>query len=394
MSTSKWQLELKNTIKTIKELFKLLNIDSDLINSNKLNLIYQKGLNPNINNYSKFPLLVTKSFIKRIKPNDIHDPLLLQILPVELLSTISTNLKINSETNVKLDHCKQHNNSEHNWLNNHSDNQLINQSITVEKNYNYYSKDPLEEKSFNYIPGLIHKYYGRVLILSNKSCAIHCRYCFRQNFSYNNNIASGNNLEQIITYIRNNDNIEEIILSGGDPLLATNKYFEKLLLKLEHIPHLTTIRIHSRIPIVLPSRLDRKLISILSKSKFKIVLVVHTNHPNEINTEVAKYLNKIHNTKITLLNQSVLLKNINNNHITLAKLSKKLFELNILPYYLHLLDPVMGAEYFAITLSEAKKIYAELAAILPGYLLPKLVIEKPGAKNKLLITADHLYYKF
>ncbi len=339
---SKWQLELKHTIKTFSELFKLLNLDVDLT------LFNNNNLNSEIYNL-KFPLLVTKSFVNRIKPNDINDPLLLQLLP-----------------NIDF---------------------LINPNLNL-KNFNNYVKDPLQEKAFNYIPGLIHKYHGRVLLLSNKSCAIHCRYCFRQNFPYTHNIASGNNLKQIINYINNDNSIEEVILSGGDPLLAPNKYFKKLLNTLENIPHLTTIRLHSRVPIVLPSRLEKDLINIFSKSRLKIVLVIHSNHPNEINTEVAKYFNKINKNKIILLNQSVLLKNINDNPVTLAKLSKKLFDLKVLPYYLHILDPVIGAEHFEVNLQQAKKIYTELAAILPGYLLPKLVIEKPGAKNKILIAGN------
>ena len=250
---------------------------------------------------------------------------------------------------------------------------------------NNYFADPLQEKTFNKIPGLLHKYTGRVLILSAKSCFINCRYCLRKEFSYNSNIASGENLEKIISYIAADTSIHEVILSGGDPLIAPNNYFKKLIHKLEEIPHILTLRIHSRIPIVLPSRLEPELINIFLNSRFNVVLAVHSNHPNEINDEVAEHFKILHNTKIILLNQSVLLKNINDNANVLAELSKKLFAIKILPYYLHTLDPVIGTHHFAVEISTAKQIFSELSSKLPGYLLPRLATEQPGASNKILI---------
>ena len=319
-----WQSELKNSVTDYLELFKLLDLDPKLINLNKDH---------------KFPLLVTKSFINRINKADCNDPLLQQILPVDQENIFQNN----------------------------------------------YLTDPLQEKTFNKIPGLLHKYAGRVLILSSASCFINCRYCFRKEFPYSSNVASGKNLEKIMQYIAADSSIHEVILSGGDPLIAPNSYFKKLIYMLEEIPHILTLRIHSRAPIVLPSRLELGLINILLNSKFNIVLVVHTNHPNEINEEVAKYFKILHNTKITLLNQSVLLKNINDNANTLAELSKKLFDLKILPYYLHILDPVIGTKHFAIEMTMAKQIFSELSSKLPGYLVPRLVMEQPGAVNKILV---------
>jgi len=193
------------------------------------------------------------------------------------------------------------------------------------------------------------------------------------------------NLENIINYIAKDPSITEIILSGGDPLIAPNKYLQNLLSKLESIKHIETLRIHSRVPIVLPSRLEPELISILLKSTLNIVLVTHSNHPQEINEEVAEYFKLLQNTKIVLLNQTVLLKNINDSAEILAELSKKLLSIKILPYYLHILDKVTGTKHFAIKLKTAKKIYAELQEKLPGYLVPKLVTEQPGAKHKIII---------
>lgn len=327
---NQWQLELKNSVTNCLELFKLINLDPldpKLISNNII--------------HNKFPFLVTKSFIKRIRHNDIHDPLLLQVLP----------------------------------------------SSNETQSAPHYVEDPLQEKDFNKIPGLIHKYAGRVLILGAKACAINCRYCFRQNFPYNSNIASGKNLENIVNYIAADPSISEVILSGGDPLLASNNYFKKLLANLNPIEHIQTIRIHSRIPIVLPSRLEPELINILLNSRFNIVLVTHSNHPNEINQEVADYFKILHNTRIILLNQSVLLKNINDNADILAELSRKLFAIKILPYYLHMLDKVRGTGHFEVDLTTAKQIFAELSTKLPGYLLPRLAIEQAGSKSKTLIIA-------
>ena len=320
----KWQLELKNSVTDYLELFKLLHLDPKLININKDN---------------KFPLLVTKSFINRMNKGDFNDPLLQQILPSSHENVIKNN----------------------------------------------YSADPLQEKTFNKIPGLLHKYAGRVLILSAKSCFVNCRYCIRKEFSYTSNIASGENLEKIINYIAADSSIHEVILSGGDPLIASNNYFTKLIYKLEKISHVLTLRIHSRVPIVLPSRLETELINIFFNSRFNIVLAIHSNHPNEINDEVVECFKNLHNTKIILLNQSVLLKNINDDANTLAELSKKLFAIKVLPYYLHMLDPVIGTQHFAVELSKAKQIFSELSSKVPGYLLPRLVVEQPGAANKILI---------
>lgn len=319
----KWQLELKNAVTNYLELFKILNLAPKFIS-----------------NTNKFKLLVPESFINRMRPNDLNDPLLLQVLP-------------NNLENIYVNNC---------------------------------NSDPLQEKKFNKIPGLLHKYYGRVLILSAKSCFVNCRYCFRKCFEYNSNIASGNNLKKVINYISEDPTINEVILSGGDPLIAPNNYFKLLFDKLNNIAHLSTIRIHSRAPIVLPSRLEPELINIFLKSRFNIVLVVHSNHPNEINDEVEESFKILHNTKIVLLNQSVLLKNINDNVEVLAELSKKLFNIKILPYYLHLLDPVIGTNHFKVSKLKAKKIFAELSSKLPGYLLPRLVTERPGALHKILLN--------
>lgn len=323
-----WQLDLKNSITNYLELFRLLDLNP------------QHPKASNAIEHNKFPLLVTKSFISRINKADINDPLLQQILPIK------QELKITN---------------------------------------NVFCADPLQEAVFNKTPGLLHKYHGRVLIIGTKACAINCRYCFRKEFPYNSNIASGQNLEKIINYITKDSSITEIILSGGDPLIAPNNYLQNLLSKLESIKHIETLRIHSRVPIVLPSRLEPELISILLKSKLNIVLVTHSNHPQEINEEVADYFKLLQNTKIVLLNQTVLLKNINDNAEILAELSKKLFSIKILPYYLHILDKVTGTKHFAIKLKTARKIYAELQGKLPGYLVPKLVTEQPGAKHKIMI---------
>lgn len=359
---SQWQLELKQAIKSYEELFKLIKLDASYIQ--KLGTLTN----------SHFPLMVTLSYIKRIKPNDPKDPLLLQILPY----SIANNLEIISNS--------------YNYdsgdpslapvLSNTSNGTASYNKIIS----NQYSHDPLQEKKFNVLPGLIHKYHGRVLLLTTQGCAIHCQYCFRQHFPFSDNLASNNHLSAIVEYIAANPEIEEVILSGGDPLLVSNKSIEKLFNILSAISSVKTIRIHSRIPIVLPTRLEPELLKILVKSRFNIVLVTHANHPNELNQEVYKYIKKLHKTKIILLNQTVMLKNVNDNPVVLAKLSKKLFEFKILPYYMHTLDPVLGTEGFALDLAKTKQIFRELISMLPGYLVPKLVTEIPGATSKTLVN--------
>tara|TARA_Y200000002_G_scaffold379820_1_gene389935 strand:- start:817 stop:1776 length:960 start_codon:yes stop_codon:yes gene_type:complete len=248
-----------------------------------------------------------------------------------------------------------------------------------------FSEAPLKELEFNPLPGLLHKYAGRVLVMLTGACMIHCQYCFRQHFSYQDQSISKLHWQNIINYIKNDVSIFEVILSGGDPLVANNNMLKKTIDSLANIAHLTTVRIHTRVPSVLPNRIDNGLLEIFSQSKLKIILVTHINHPNELCDENMAKIDLL-SKKTTLLNQSVLLHKVNDNYDTLAQLSKQLIQGNIMPYYLHQLDPVSGAEFYNVSDTKACEIHQQLVSQLPGYMVPKLVREIPDRKSKSALT--------
>lgn len=245
-------------------------------------------------------------------------------------------------------------------------------------------KDPLEEQALA-APNILHKYHNRVLFMLKNSCAINCRYCFRRHFPYQEVKSSKHSWQQGIDYIAEHAQIEEVILSGGDPLMAKDEDLDWLLEQLESIPHLHIIRIHSRLPVVIPSRITPYLCDRLSQSRLQKVLVTHINHANEIDDVFAEKMALLKRANVTLLNQSVLLKGINDNALTLKILSQKLFAYGILPYYLHLLDKVEGASHFYINDTQASNVYRELQRTLSGYLVPKLVREIANEPNKTLM---------
>lgn len=250
------------------------------------------------------------------------------------------------------------------------------------ENTKYFSTDPVGDLKSKKSKGVIHKYKGRVLLISTGSCAINCRYCFRRSFPYSQNNASANNWKSAIEYITSNKDIHEVILSGGDPLMLSTEILSKLTQQLERTKHIKTLRIHTRIPLVNPARITENFIQWLNDISLKKVMVVHSNHPNEIKDDLKHIFNKISLTKTLLLNQSVLLKGINDNANTLAQLSFALFNIGILPYYLNQLDKIQGAAHFQVDNKQAKLIHKKLLALLPGYLVPKLVEEIQGKKNK------------
>tara|TARA_R110000868_G_scaffold160854_5_gene390670 strand:+ start:16285 stop:17184 length:900 start_codon:yes stop_codon:yes gene_type:complete len=248
--------------------------------------------------------------------------------------------------------------------------------------FNY---DPLNETKYNNIPGLLHKYKTRVLITLATNCSINCRYCFRRHFDYKTNNISLKNFDSIIDYIKKNKNINEVIYSGGDPLLAPNKYIQNITNKISKIDHIKYIRIHSRIPIVDPDRINQSFCDIFNNhdlAHIKTILVTHCNHPDELDDYIKSKMQLLKNNNITVLNQSVLLKNINNDPNILTKLSYKLFDCNIMPYYIHMLDPVQNAGHFQVDKKTALDIMHKIKAMLPGYLVPKLMQEIPGEKSK------------
>ena len=249
-----------------------------------------------------------------------------------------------------------------------------------------YVPDPLQEIHANPIPGLIHKYAGRVLLTVTGACAINCRFCFRRHFPYADNNPGTIGWQAAFHYIAADPSITEVILSGGDPLLASDATLSRLMQQLSLIPHLQTIRIHTRIPIVLPERITPELLSIMNVERFHIVLVLHCNHPQELDADIGHACSRMKQSGWTLLNQSVLLAGVNDNPDILATLSHRLFTIGVLPYYLHLLDKVDGASHFDLPLTRSLAIFAALQHQLPGYLVPRLARETPNAASKTLIS--------
>lgn len=321
-----WQTLLKQVITSPKELFELLELDGSLLES------IPQGKD-------QMPLRVPRGFVARMKKSDPNDPLLRQIIPM---------------------------------------------GAELEDRDGYLS-DPLKESDRNPLPGLLHKFYGRVLIITTGACAVHCRYCFRQHFPYAANNPGTKGWEKIMDYIRQDSSIFEVILSGGDPLVLPDARLRDQIVQLQEIAHLRLLRLHTRMPIVLPERVCPELLSWLHAIRLKTVIVVHCNHAQELNSEVKEAMGLLRQAGVTLLNQTVLLKGVNDTVDALVDLSVALFDCGILPYYLFTLDKVQGTAHFDLPLTEAKALHKAMAARLPGYLVPKLAQEVPGEPAKVAL---------
>lgn len=250
-----------------------------------------------------------------------------------------------------------------------------------------YAVDPLDEYKTNPVKGLIHKYHGRVLLTLTGVCAINCRFCFRRHFPYQDNNPGRKGFKAICDYIAHDSSISEVILSGGDPFMASNSVLSELISQLENIGHVHTLRVHTRLPVVLPERMDEGLLSLLKATPLKKVLVLHCNHAQELNDlSVENAIEGLRQSDCHLLNQAVLLAGVNDEPQILAELSQALFRLNVLPYYLHVLDKVQGTAHFDVPLLKTQQIYQALQRLLPGYLLPRLVREEPGKPAKTLLS--------
>jgi EF-P beta-lysylation protein EpmB len=292
----------------------------------------------------KFALRVTRYFASLIEKGNPQDPLLLQVLP------LADELRISEG----------------------------------------YSRDAVDDQLFMPVPGLIHKYHGRVLLTLTGACAIHCRYCFRRHFPYSEASADYRLDKQVMSYLSGNPDITEVILSGGDPLMLGDGKLRQLISNLNQVPHIRILRIHSRLLSVLPERVNEGLLDALRAFNGQVVLVTHINHPNEISARNQAAFSLLSQQGYTLFNQSVLLDRINNCEQTLVELSHKLFESRIIPYYLHRLDKVQGAAHFDVSLDESRRLYRQLRSRLPGYLLPALVQDIPGEVSKLPLSSNCL----
>lgn len=282
-----------------------------------------------------FPLLVPRGFVARMRQGDSSDPLLRQVLPLS----------------------------------------------AEQRAVDGYGPDPLREQEIA-ADGLLKKYAGRALLIASGACPVHCRYCFRRSFPYQSQLAARADWSAALAELSTSGDIEEVILSGGDPLSLANRRVAALLGALESIPSIRRVRIHTRFPIMLPERVDSELCRLLAETSLQTVVVVHANHGREIDAAVASALLALKPNVDMLLNQSVLLSGINDSAATLAELSERLFASGTLPYYLHLLDPVAGAAHFAVDENAAIDLMKDLRARLPGYLVPRLVREVPGELSK------------
>ncbi|AEE21474.1 lysine 2,3-aminomutase YodO family protein [Glaciecola sp. 4H-3-7+YE-5] len=270
------------------------------------------------------------------------------------------------------------------------DDPLFRQVFPSKKEFNSdpnYLLDPLQEQS-NSKPGVLHKYQSRVLLLVRGGCAVNCRYCFRRHFPYSDNHLNKQEWQETLDYIRQDSKINEVIYSGGDPLMAKDDFLAWLTEEIAQIDHIKRIRIHTRLPVVIPSRITPELIKWFTQTRLKPIMVLHINHPQEIDQSLRDTLQKLTQAGVTLLNQGVLLKDINDSADAQVALSESLFDAGVLPYYLHVMDKVQGAQHFDHEDKIAKDIMAQMIKRLPGFLVPKLVREIGGQPGKTPIDLN------
>lgn len=329
--TSTWQEALSSLVTDPKELLTLLELDPALLEAAQAAACV-------------FPLKTPRGFVARMQKGNPDDPLLRQVLPLGMELAESAG----------------------------------------------YVQDPLQENQANPVPGLLHKYHGRVLVTLTSACAVHCRYCFRRHFPYEANNPGRSGWVRIADYIAADPSVTEVILSGGDPLAVSDRLLYQFTDLIGAVKHVRRLRIHSRLPVVLPERITDSFIEWISQPRFETSLVIHANHPQELSQDVIKAMQDIHKAGVHVLNQSVLLRGVNDQADILAALSEQLYSAGVLPYYLHLLDKVQGSAHFEVSLERARSIYAELCNKLPGYLVPKLACEEPGAASKTLLAIPSL----
>ena len=318
-----WQALWRDAIRDPRELLRLLDLGhlADTLSDSAAR---------------QFPLRVPRSFASRMVRGDAHDPLLRQVLPV----------------------------------------------LDEDRLVPGFDLDAVGDMAARGATGLIHKYDGRALLIATGSCAVHCRYCFRRHFPYGEETAAANHWQASIAYLKANPTVTEVLLSGGDPLsLATTKLAE-LTDALRALPQIRRLRLHTRLPVVLPERVDAELLAWLERLPWPVAMVIHANHPNELSPEVGEAIACVRRTGTTVLNQAVLLAGVNDDEAVLSGLSERLFELGVLPYYLHQLDRVAGTAHFEVADDRALALHAALMARLPGYLVPRLVREIAGAVSK------------
>jgi EF-P beta-lysylation protein EpmB len=319
----RWQQLWRDAVTDPRELLHLLDLDA-----------YAAALLPTAD--TGFALRVPRGFVARMRRGDVADPLLLQVLPqgAELGEVPG------------------------------------------------FTRDAVGDLAARAAHGVLHKYAGRALLIATGSCAVNCRYCFRRHFPYAQETAAANRWREAVAHIHGDASIEEVILSGGDPLSLSTAKLVELTDALRGAGHLQRLRIHTRLPVVLPERVDDELLAWLGDLQWPVAIVLHVNHANEIDAAVAQACARLREAGANLLNQSVLLRGVNDTAGALEQLSQKLFACGVLPYYLHQLDPVAGAAHFAVDDDAAKRLVDDLRGRLSGYLVPRLVREIPGMAGK------------
>ncbi|MEX2093134.1 MAG: EF-P beta-lysylation protein EpmB [Pirellulales bacterium] len=318
-----WRQVLKAAIRDPAELCRRLELSAELIA-------------PARRAAAAFPLFVPEPYLSRIRRGDPTDPLLRQVLPLD----------------AELDEVAG------------------------------YTSDPVGDAAAKTSAGMLQKYAGRALLITTGACAVHCRYCFRRHFPYSESPSGIEAWTPAIEQIAADATLNEVILSGGDPLTLSDEFLAQLAGRIAAIPHIRRLRVHTRLPIVVPQRVTAGLIAALGGTRLAAIVVVHANHPREIDDHVAESLRSMADAGIVLLNQAVLLRSVNDDLQSLAELSRRLVDHRVMPYYLHQLDAVAGAAHFYVPVERGRELIAALQAMLPGYAVPRYVQEIPGAVSK------------
>ena len=322
-----WQEELRQAVRTAEELCRRLDLPGELA-------AQAAG------GAGEFPVFVPPSFLSRMRAGDANDPLLRQVLPLS----------------GEMDELAG------------------------------FSRDPVGDSSATLQPGVLQKYAGRALLIATGACAIHCRYCFRRHFPYEQAPHSEAAWDRALSSIAADQSIHEVILSGGDPLMLVDRTLTPLIEKIAAISHVTRLRIHTRLPIMIPSRVTDELLDCLASSRLTPVMVIHANHAQELDEEVAAALARVRQQKVMLLNQAVLLRQVNDSVAAQVELNERLIELGVVPYYLHQLDRVAGAAHFEVPIEEGREIIQQMRRRLPGYAVPRYVQEVAGEPYKVVLA--------
>jgi EF-P beta-lysylation protein EpmB len=323
-----WQIAMKRAIRSTSQLRTVLGLTTS-------DEVAREG-------ERSFPTFVPWEFLSRIEPGDPRDPLLRQVLP-------------SPEEDVE---------------------QVG------------FSEDPVGDLSSLVAGGMLHKYHGRALVIATGACGVHCRYCFRREFPYSSAGSPSQDWHPAIEYLRERAEVEEVLLSGGDPLTLVDQKLSELLDAVESIDHVRRLRIHTRMPIVIPQRVTPALIERLRTSRLAVWFVVHANHPNELDASVLDRLGLLIDAGIPVLNQAVLLRGVNDDADTLIQLCRRLVDHRIGPYYLHQLDRVRGASHFEVPIAEGQQLMKKLRESLPGYAVPTYVVEEAGKGSKTPLTEN------